>query len=301
MAKRNDNPFGCNFAWGQNDPGGSLASLKDLQFVSKWVGYEVDKSGALPKCGGCSWLTDQVASTALVPVYYAYFVGYFGHANGLMDGNQNPNGPNLTTDAANLIRDHRAQIIDMYASYAKQSAAVWRDKPLVWLLEGDFVQYSGDSQKNKLSYAELGQLALDMTCAIKSHMPNAVVAINQSTWNSDQVTNDFWASMAGVDYDLVWTTGVANNQGFFEAGASASSYNHATATYAYVRQKTGRKIFVDTSFGLSAMGDSWSTADAATLNGRIADGVLAANVAMAPSSYGATVKALAPKLQMTCK
>ena len=35
-----------------------------------------------------------------------------------------------------------------------------------------------------LSYAELGQLGADITCAIKSNMPNAVVAINQSTWNA---------------------------------------------------------------------------------------------------------------------
>ncbi|HEY2733107.1 MAG TPA: hypothetical protein VGI70_03940, partial [Polyangiales bacterium] len=94
-SKPNDRPFGCAFAWGTDDSGGSLSGLSDLQFVSKWVGYEVDASGNLPSCDGCSWLTSEVKSTALVPVYYAYFIGYFGHANGLMDGNQNPNGPNL--------------------------------------------------------------------------------------------------------------------------------------------------------------------------------------------------------------
>jgi len=301
-AAANDQPFGCTFAFGTNDPGGSLAAFGHLQFMSKWVGYEVDQQGNLPRCDGCSWLSQQVASTALVPVYYAYFIGYFGHANGFADGNENPNGPNLTTDGAALIRDHRAQLVAMYASYAEQSARVWGAKPLVWLLEGDFVQYAGESQRDPLSYAELAGLALEITCAIKSAMPNAVVAINHSTWNPDQVTNDFWGAIrsAGVGYDLVWTTGVPNNDGFLEAGAGPSIYNHATATYAYLHELTGRKILVDTSFGLSAMSDTWSNAPAAVLNARIAEGVLAANVTEPPVDYAAAVTALGPQLDPTC-
>jgi hypothetical protein len=48
------------------------------------------------------------------------------------------------------------------------------------------------------------------------------------------------------------------------------------------------------------MSDTWSSADATTLNARIADGVIAANVTGAPSSYGATVKALSSQLQPAC-
>lgn len=294
-------PFGCKFAFGTNDPGGSLAGISELGFVSKWVGYELDKSGGLPRCDGCSWLTMNVASTPLIPVYYAYFIGFFGKANGLPDGNENPNGPNLTTDAAQLIRDHREQLIGVYANYAKQTAAVWKDKPLIWLLEGDFVQYTAESQKNRLNLTELGALSRDITCAIKSNMPNALVAVNQSTWNSDQVTKDFWTALKDSNYDLVWTTGVPNNMGFFEKGTNSGSYNKDTATYKFVHEFTGRKIFVDTSFGLSGTSDSWSGASPADLNSRIADGVIAANVTMPSSNYVATVKALVPMLTPTCK
>jgi hypothetical protein len=295
------NPFNCRFAFGTNDPGGSLAPISELSFVSKWVGYEAEASGALKSCDGCSWLTMNVAPTPLIPVYYAYFIGFFGKANGLPDGNENPNGPNLTTGAAQLIRDHRAGLIEMYASYAKQSAAVWKDKPLIWLLEGDFVQYTAESQNNRLSYAELGQLAQDITCAIKGNMPNALVAINHSTWNADQVTKDFYGALEKVPYDLVWTTGVPNNRGFLEGSANDGSYNKATATYAFIHQLTKRSILVDTSFGLSGMSDSWSGASAADLNARIADGVIAANVTMPASNYVSTVKALLPQLSMTCQ
>ena len=296
-------PFGCKFAWGTNAPESPVPGLEELGFITKWIGYEVDKTGTIARCDGCSWLTSEFGDTAALPVYYAYFIGFFGSANGFMDQNVNPNGPNLATDGAKLIRDHRAAIIEMYASYAKQSAKVWPDKPLVWLLEGDFVQYTYKEQKSALTMPELAALARDITCAIRSNMPNAVVAINHTTWLSNEVTNQFWEEMerAGVAYDLVWTTGVANNNGLLESGGKPDSYNAATATYAYVSKKTGRKIFVDTSFGLSAMQDTWSAANAETLNARIAEGVIAANVATVPANYVSTVKALTEKLDPVCE
>lgn len=300
-ATTREQPFGCKFAWGTNDPGGSLAAFAGLSFMSKWVGYELDMSGSLPRCDGCSWLREQVASTALVPVYYAYFIGYFGKANGLPDGNENPNGPNLTTGAAKLIRTQRAKLIGLYREYAKQTAQAWPDKPLVWLLEGDFIQYTAETQEEALSLTELAELAQEISCAIKSEMPNAVVAINHSTWNGNEVTNNFWNALSSVSYDLVWTTGVANNNGYFEMGASDSIYNAMTAKYAYIHQLTGRDIFVDTSFGLSEMADSWSGADAATLNARIDEGVIAANVTKPPANYVQTATSINAQLKEVCQ
>lgn len=296
------NPFGCDFAWGTNDPGGSLDSLDYLHFVTKWVGYEVDAAGTISSCDGCWWLANQVLGTELVPVFYAYFIGFFGKANGLPDGNENPDGPNLTTHAAALIKSHRPQIIQMYTQYAQQSYAAWPERPLVWLLEGDFIQYGEDIQTDPLSLAELGLLAADITRAIKDAMPNAVVAVNHTSWNSDQETDAFWQGMqdARAAYDMVWTTGVANNDGYIEAGGTPTSYNAATATYAYLHALTGRKILVDTSFGLSAMADTWASADAATLNARIAEGVIAANVVTVPADYATRVATLAPLLSSTC-
>lgn len=294
-------PFGCTFAWGTADD--KLKSAPNVQFAAKWVGYEVDKAGKIARCDGCTWLKNDVANTSLVPVYYAYFLGFFGHANGFADGNQEPNKPNLTTDGANLIRKNRKALIDMYAQYARASREAFPNRPLVWLLEGDHVQYAGESQKNRLSYAELAQFTAEISCAIKSNMPNAVVAINHSTWNPDQVTHDFWGAMksAGVAYDLVWTTGVANNNGFFDKGTNGGSYNGKTATFRYVSQLTGRKILVDTSYGLSAAADSWSTASVKTLNDRIADGVIAANVVNPAGSFSQTIRTITPQLSRVCR
>ena len=205
--------------------------------MSFWIGSEARSDGTLSGCSGCTWISNQVSKVSnIIPVFYAYIIGFYGHANGLPDGNQAPNGPNLTTGGANLIRNNRAKIISMYSSYAQQAHAVWGTKPLVWLLEGDFVQYTASTQTNPLSYGELAQLAEDITCAIKAAMPNAVVAINHSTWNANDVTQNFWAAMSGVNYDMAWTSGAGNANDFFTPGTTASSYNGTTATYAYLHK-----------------------------------------------------------------
>ncbi len=276
-ATRNMHPFGCNFAWGIADPGGSLSAYSYLQFVSYWVDSSIKADGTYSTCNACSWLTSQVSKTNLIPTYYAYIIGFLAHANGIVDGNQS-GSKKLTTDGAQLVRDHYDAIVAAYGWYARESYKAWPTKPLVWLLEGDFVQLADKGQSNPLTFAEVGRLAADVTCAIKSNMPNAVVAIDHSSWNSDDTTNQFWGAMASVNYDMVWTTGVGNNQGFIEASATSSTYNHATATYSYLHTLTQRPILVDTSAGASAAGDSWSTASAADLNARISEGVIAANI-----------------------
>lgn len=289
----NLHPFGCKFGWGIADPGGSLASYSYLQFVSYWIDSSISASGTYTSCGACNWLTKTVAGTNLIPAYYAYIIGFLAHANGIVDGNQTGT-KKLTTDGAALVKANYAAIIAAYGWYAKQTAAAWPTKPLVWLLEGDFVQLVAGSQSSPMTYPEVGKLAADITCAIKSNMPNAVVAIDQSSWNSNDVTNSYWGAMKNVNYDMVWTTGVGNNKGFIEGSATSSSYNATTANYAYLYKLTGRTILVDTSAGLSAAGDSWSTASLADLNARISEGVIAANLTgTRPTGLQTNVSALA--------
>jgi hypothetical protein len=295
----NPHPFGCNFAWGRQNPSGSgsLSSYNYLQMVAYWIEPGVRQDGTYPTCSGCNWLSSRVSSSNLIPVYYAYMIGYYGHSNGLPDQNINPNGANLATGGAALIKANRQKIIDMYANYARQTRAMWPTKPLVWFLEGDFIQYTEASQTSPLTMAELGQLAADITCAIKSNMPNAVVAMNHTTWNGNDETNNFWCEMRRADLDLVWTTGVGNNGNFIESAGTPSYYNAGTATYAYVHTLTGKNIVVDTSYGASAMSDSWSNQTATVLNNHITNGVIGVNIANnPPSNYQTLIGGLAPQL-----
>ena len=212
-----------------------------------------------------------------------------------------PNCPNLTTGGAALIKSKRSQIIQLYATYAQQTHAAWPTKPLVWLLEGDFIQYTDSAQTSPLTMTELAQLAADITCAIKSNMPNAVVAINHTTWNSNQQTDDFWNAMkaAHVSYDMAWTTGVANNNGYIAGGTNSSTYNASTATYAYVHQASGSTIFVDDGCGAETNED-WSKSPASVVNARIASGVIAFNhCGHLESTYQSLIGTLGPQLSST--
>ena len=298
----NPNPFGCTFAWGRQTPGGSgsLSSYNYLQMMATWVESGIRRDGSFPSCGGCSWLTSRMASTNLIPVYYAYMIGYFGHMNDLPDQNLQPGGPNLATGGAALIKANRAKIVQMYADYARMTYQAWSTRPLVWLLEGDMIQYTETSQTSPLTMAELGQLAADITCAIKGNMPNAVVAINHSTWNSNEETNSYWTEMKRAQYDLVWTTGVGDNGNFIEEAGKAGYYNATTATYPYIHQFTGKNIVVDTSYGASAMSDSWSNQTKAALDVHIGNGVIGINIANnPPANYQTIVQGL--QLASTCR
>jgi hypothetical protein len=278
-------PFGCKFAWGAaEDKMGSPSSATYLQFASTWVDSTISAAGKYTSCNACKWLTNSIKSTNLIPAYYAYIIGFLAHANGIVDGNQT-GSKKLTTDGAALVKANRQAIVDAYGWYAKETYKVWPSKPLVWLLEGDFVQLVDSAQSTPLSYAELSSLVADITRAIKSGMPNGVVAIDHSSWNSDDVSKKYWDAMKAANYDLVWTTGVGNKSGFINADGSASAYNGATAKYSWLKSYTGKPIIVDTSAGASAAGDTWSVLSVADLNARISEGVIAANITgSSPSS-----------------
>jgi hypothetical protein len=287
------NPFGCAFSWGINDTGKAPPSF--VNFVSVWIGSE-PQGGLGGICNGCQSIK-RTSTTAAIPVYYAYIIAFQGHNAGLGDCNLD-NSANLCTDGAQLIRDKRSTILSIYANYAKMTHQVWPTKPLLWLLEPDFIQYTGKSQKNPLTLTELGQLASDITCAIKSNMPNASVAINHSSWIRDPQRTQYFNAMPMSVVDAVYTTGLGNVPGgYINTG---DSYNRPDGTYASLHALTKKPIIVDTSFGVTAMADTWSTAPLDTLDARIADGVVAVNVNPMPGGYQSSIATLAPKLTSTC-
>jgi hypothetical protein len=283
--------------------------------MSNWTGFDIPASGIFTSTSqfdASGWLAS-MAATTIIPAYYAYLIGYYGHANGLPDGNVQPDGPNLTTGMGALLLgvDNAAcpqgppaticadnLMVKAYAWYAAQTYIAYK-KPLIWLLEGDFIQYSVEGDQTvPLSYAQLGQLAAQITMAIKCAEPAAVVAINYSTFITTTQLNDYFGGInaamtaLGTSYDMVWTSG---------AGNSTSAGN---ATYAALHTLTGKPILVDESFGLSAASDTWANQSAATIDARIGEGVVAANITTSslPSYLETNVKTtLAPSaLSSTC-
>jgi hypothetical protein len=291
----NGTPFGCELAWGANGNTGNRSSY--LDYITSWVGYEAE-GGLNGTCDGCNFAK---GFSGALPAYYAYFIGYQAAAAGFGDCNTDGDGQNLCTRGAQWVKSNRDRVVQMYANYARLTYQAVPSKPVVWLLEGDFIQYTYAEQSSPLSMQELGTLANDIICAIKANQPNAVVAINHSPWITNDQTNQFWAAMPLNVTDFVWTTGVGNNNGFITSGTTASSYNGTTARYSYVSNLTGKSILVDTSFGASQAADSWSNQNAATLNGRISEGVMAVNVTEPPGDYQTRISGLASQLSDVCQ
>ncbi len=305
----NDNPFNCKFAWGAPSSGNNYSSLN---FVSTWVGDEIN--GGLQawsatstnlgqnnqnSCGDCS-LVRAVSGTNSMVVFYTYFIAFQACEQGGFCDCNTSSPPNLCSNGAQWIRDNRAVIVNAYGQYAKAVYTNSPNKPVIWWLEGDFVQYTvggGSTQSNPLSYAEAGQLARDITCAIKSNQPNAIVAMNHSPWNSDAVSKAFWAAQPLEVLDLIWVQGPGDSDTLTNSG----TYNVNTANYSWLHTFTGKKIMAETSFPGSGAADRWSTTSAANINARIANGVIGVHVNSPASNYTAAFATLnSAGLSSTC-
>ena len=197
-------------------------------------------------------------------------------------------GHTLCTDGAQWIKTNRAVIVNMYAQYAKRVYAVSPNKPVIWWLEGDFIQYSYAQQSSPLTYAELGSLTRDITCAIKANEPNAIVAMNHSPWITTDQANGFWGAQPVDVLDMVWV------QGYGDSGVlpNTGAYNAAVATYTWLQQKTGRTIMAETSFAGAGAADRWTTTTAANLNQRIAEGVVGVGVVNPASNLQTAIQGL---------
>ena len=286
------NPLGCDFGWGAN-PDNAIPGFVD--FASKWVGYEPNIN---TRCDGCDWLRSYGGNTA-VPVYIAYFTAYRANIeDGLGDCNLDFDN-NLCSGGAQWIRDNRARLISTYESYAQRSYAVMSDRPVVWIVEPDFSQYAEPDQSNPLSMAELGALAVDIMCAIKSNMPNAVIALNHSTWLAGADFTNFWNAMPLDLIDMLHVTSSANVPGGYFNNGDAN--DRQDGTFAFLNQRTGKPIIADTSFGITTMQDSWSTASVETLNDRIGDGVAGVLIYPTPGDYQQRINAFDGQLNSTCQ
>lgn len=288
----NSYPLGCKFSWGAPNDGSNSSYL---DFVSGWIGYE-SRGGLDGDCDGCR-LAAEMASKDATLVFYTYFIGFQANLmGGFGDCNVDYDGHNLCTDGAQWIRDNRRLIIDMYSNYARRTQAQSPNKTIIWWLEGDFVQYSYADQSNPLSMSELGQLARDITCAIKSNQPNAVVAMNHSPWISNEQAEAFWSAMPMDVMDLVWVQGAGDTGTLVNSGA----YNAATANYAWLNKKTGRPIMAETSYAFKGQSDRWTNTSANNINARISEGVIAVLVNHPASNYASMIKTLNPQINNVC-
>lgn len=267
------NPFpNCAFAWG------SISShTAPLSFQSVWIGGE--NNGGLSSwsatatnnsCGGCNLARTMAGIANNFAVFYTYFIGFQAKNQGGLGDCNTKAPPNLCTNASAWVRANRAQLINAYAQYAKAVYAASPNKPTIWWLEGDFVQYTDAGQVTPLSYVELGVLAHDITCAIKTNEPNAIVFMNHSPWITNTSLNQFWANM-GPEIDGCWLQAPGDQEVLNNSYANNGRWDSLSVHIKH------RPIMAETSYGSlsGTRGDGWTTTTAAQINTRIAEGAIA--------------------------
>ncbi len=290
------NPFpNCAFAWG------SISShTAPLSFQSVWIGGE--NNGGLSSwsatatnnsCGGCNLAKTMAGITGNFAVFYTYFIGFQAKNQGGLGDCNTKSPPNLCTNASAWIRANRAQLINAYAQYAKAVYAASPNKPTIWWLEGDFVQYSDAGQVTPLSYVELGQLAHDMACAIKSNEPNAIVLMNHSPWITNTSLDQFWANM-GPEIDGCWMQAPGDQEVLNNSYANNGRWDSLSVHLNH------RPIMAETSYGSlsGTRGDGWTTTTAAQINTRISEGAI--SVLFNENNYSTSaITTLNPQLNKT--
>jgi len=182
--------------------------------------------------------------------------------------------------------------MQVYDIYAELTAGIWgTERPIIWLIEPDFIQYTYEEQTNPFTMEEVAVLADDIIDVIKDRLPNAVISLFHATWTYDMA--DYWSYFDLSKVDMINTTGMADQNGYFNDGYA---YGREEATYANLHAFTGKPILADTSFGVTEQNNTWSNATAGLLNERIADGVFAALIEPAPDNYQQQITALNPGL-----
>lgn len=276
-----------------NSGSGTIPSNLDL--LSIWVGYEEDD--------GMNYAVQQMLIDTMmnrpniIPVYYAYFIAFKASVHaGLGDCNTDSDGHNLCNEGAQWIRENYDYIMDIYDSYASMTVTIWgTGRPFIWLIDPDFIQYTYEEQTQPLTMTELASLANDIIDTVKNRMPNAVISMFHATWTYGVA--DYWSYFDLSRIDMINTTGMADQDGYFNDGDAAG---REEATYAYLHQATGKPILADTSFGATGQNNTWSNATPAVLNARISEGVFAALIEPAPENYESQIAGLNPQLISPC-
>jgi hypothetical protein len=291
------NPFNCKFAWGSTN-----SIYSPLTFMSYWVGYETN--GGLSSWSSTATNSNcYVASTAKTIagnsgqylVLYAYFIGYQAKLQGGYGDCNTDNDDNLCTKGAYWIKKNWAQLVRAYGEYARVVYENSPSKPVIWWLEGDFIQYTyTDEQSSPLSFDSLGLLAYDIACAIKSNEPNAIVAINHSPWITDAQMKVFWAAMPD-EIEMVWLQAPGDSEVLNNSYAKTGRWD-SLAKYC-----NHRPIMAETSYGSLAgsRGNGWTTATATQINKRISEGAIAVHFNSGSSYSTSDITTLSSQLNST--
>lgn len=276
----------CSFNFGMHwDKGPSFP--EEVGYVTIWTnsGFDGSYHGAM---------LNALKSTNKTPVFYGYLIA---KTSGLGDCDVS-GGNNLCTEGANYIRRNMSKIENAYSSFAQSAAQIWgTERQIVFMAEPDFYQYfqSNNQRGNPIPEDSAGIIMGKIHAAVRKYLPQAEFSFDISPWVSQKP----WFQQFDTA-SFSW----ANTSGGRTLGGSTYIREENTLTWAKAATALRKGIIADVGYGVGGGPDQTGAAawnDAANLNKRIADGVVAITNSLADYSWGNTLKTLRPQLNGSLK
>jgi hypothetical protein len=239
----------------------------------------------------CDETKSGAALAGKVPALVAYVAAFYAkrHDN-LKDCNAPGAQQDLCVAGAAYIDQHLSDIIAVYESYAQGFANCYgTTRPLIFEMEPDFYQYTGSGQSEPWSAPHAGQVMTQFVNAVKKHLPNARFSLDVSPWvapNNGADNGKSWYA----NFDMSLFTFINTSGGGTSAGTAKIRPSN-NMTWAGLHQVTGKPILADTGYGVNgaSAGPDPAWDDAANINARMADGVIAVTQYNPASSWGSTL------------
>jgi hypothetical protein len=197
------------------------------------------------------------------------------------------------------VNQHKQTILNAYRSYSQGYAGCYgTTKPIVFVMEPDFYQYTGDEQTDPWTPTEAGQIMSEFVAALSSSLPNARFSMDASPWVAPNNGSDHGADwFSNFDMSLFTFT---NTSGGGTNANTAKIRNDNNMTWAGLRQASGKPILADTGYGANGVsaGEDPNWNNAQNINARIADGVISISQYNPGGSWGNTISGLRSQLDM---
>jgi hypothetical protein len=231
----------------------------------------------------------------MVPAVVSYVIAFSArnHA-GLQDCNVDDE-TNLCRYGASYLRDNlTTRILPTYESYAQGYKNCYgTTRPIIFLMEPDYYQYSVGGDARALSPQEAGQIMGQLVGAIRKHLPNAVFSLDVSPWMPNNGSGWF-PNFNLNDFTFINTSGGGTDANNARIRARDSM------TWGGVHQVTKKPILADTGYGAAGSNEGHDTVwDSVTnINARINDGVVGLAQYNPNSNWASTITQIRSQLSM---
>jgi len=253
--------FGTDWDYLENNQSSSIAN--EINYVTKWIVNASYHENAVydRMLGFC-------VEKKKTPVFYSYIIA---KAAALGDADV---GGRLGTHGAEWLKNNFNNVKNYYNGFAQSVASKLNGTGLtpIWLMEPDYYQYASGPQTSPLSFQQAGDYMGQLIDIIRTHLPDAMIAIDISAWIEDHNnTHNYYGSMPLNKVDFLFTSG-----GQSQAGSSNIKAENKM-TWSGIYDVTKKPIIADCGYGAGggSTGHNAQWDNISNLKARIMDGVVA--------------------------